>query len=296
MLKKSKEIKGYLAAVCSAVIYGTMPLIAGYIYSDGVTPPTLVALRSLLALPLLAAIALVKNKSIKIPLKALPSVFLIGFFGMFLTPLLLFVSYQYIDSSVSTVIHFIYPVFVATGGAIILKEKFNIFALTGTVLCVAGILLFYDPRLSLDITGSIFALFSGLTMAVYALLLARFKYKDIPAATLSFYIVGIGGGCSLVYTAVMGQLALPQTLSVWAICVAFALAVTIGAVLLFQQSVFLIGSTKASILSAIEPITSVVLGIAVLGDSVTETKIIGTVLVIAASVVIVLSDIRKKKN
>ena len=241
-------------------------------------------------------IALVKNKSIKIPLKALPSVFLIGFFGMFLTPLLLFVSYQYIDSSVSTVIHFIYPVFVATGGAIILKEKFNIFALTGTVLCVAGILLFYDPRLSLDITGSIFALLSGLTMAVYALLLARFKYKDIPAATLSFYIVGIGGGCSLVYAAVMDQLALPQTLSVWAICVAFALAVTVGAVLLFQQSVFLIGSTKASILSALEPITSVVLGIAVLGDSVTETKIIGTVLVIAASVVIVLSDIRKKKN
>jgi len=94
----------------------------------------------------------------------------------------------------------------------------------------------------------------------------------------------------------MGQLALPQTPSVWAICVAFALTVTVGAVLLFQQSVFLIGSTKASILSALEPITSVVLGIAVLGDSVTETKIIGTVLVIAASVVIVLSDIRKKKN
>ena len=133
-------------------------------------------------------------------------------------------------------------------------------------------------------------------MAVYALLLARFKYKDIPAATLSFYIVGIGGSCSLIYAAVMGQLALPQTPSVWVICVAFALAVTVGAVLLFQQSVFLIGSTKASILSALEPITSVVLGIAVLGDSVTETKIIGTVLVIAASVVIVLSDIRKKKN
>lgn len=292
----TKELKGYLAAVCSAVIYGSMPLVASYIYADGVTPPTLVALRSLLALPLLAAIAFLKNKGLKIPLKALPSVFLIGFFGMFLTPLLLFVSYQYIDSSVSTVIHFIYPVFVAVGGAIFLRERFNKFALAGTVLCVAGIFLFYDPRLSLDITGSLCALLSGLAMAIYALLLARFKYKDIPAATLSFYIVGIGGSCSLIYAAAVGQIALPQTSVGWAICVAFTIAVTVGAVLLFQQSVFIIGSTKASILSALEPIISVVLGIAILGDSVTETKIIGTVLVIAASVVIVISDLRKNKT
>ncbi len=296
MFKKSKELKGYLAAICSAVIYGSMPLVAGYIYADGVTPPTLVALRSLLALPLLAAIALVKNKSLKIPLKAVPSIFLIGFFGMFLTPLLLFVSYQYIDASVSTVIHFIYPVFVAVSGVIFLREKFNLFTLIGTVLCVAGILFFYDPRLSLDITGSIFALLSGLTMAIYALLLARFKYKETPAATLSFYIVGIGGSISLVYSAAVGQFSLPQTPNGWLICVVFALLVTVGAVLLFQQSVFLIGSTKASILSALEPITSVILGIAILGDSVTETKIIGTVFVIAASVAIVLSDLKTKKQ
>ena len=46
--------KGYLYAMLSAVIYGCMPLMAKYIYAEGVTPTTLVFLRNLLALPSLA--------------------------------------------------------------------------------------------------------------------------------------------------------------------------------------------------------------------------------------------------
>ena len=53
-MNKSKMLTGYIYAVVSAVIYGCMPLMANYIYADGVSPMTLVFLRNVLALPVLA--------------------------------------------------------------------------------------------------------------------------------------------------------------------------------------------------------------------------------------------------
>ena len=61
-----KTAKGYLFAVLSAVIYGSMPLMAKYIYADGVTPMTLVFLRNLFAIVPLALLAYRPKKTLKV--------------------------------------------------------------------------------------------------------------------------------------------------------------------------------------------------------------------------------------
>ena len=45
---------GYLCVILSAVIFGCMPLGANFLYAQGVTPMSLVFLRNLLSLPVLA--------------------------------------------------------------------------------------------------------------------------------------------------------------------------------------------------------------------------------------------------
>ena len=45
---------GYLCVILSAVIFGCMPLGANLLYAQGVTPMSLVFLRNLLSLPVLA--------------------------------------------------------------------------------------------------------------------------------------------------------------------------------------------------------------------------------------------------
>ncbi len=279
-----------MAAIASAVIYGLMPLMATYIYKEGVNSMTLVALRNILALPVLAVIALKKDKTLEIPKKALPGIFWIGIMGMSITPLLLLSSYVFIDSSAATVIHFIYPAFVVVGGIIFLREKATVAGMLSLVLCVGGIALFYDPNGGLNPIGAVLSLVSGLTMAVYVLLLSSFKYKEIPAATFSFYVSAVGGIVTLLICIISGNLALPNSLFGWGLCILFALSVTVGAVLLYQQSVFIIGGSRASILSALEPITGVVVGIFVLGDDSSIFKIVGSILVISASLMIAIND------
>lgn len=287
------KIKGYLMVIVSAVIYGCMPLMSKYIYADGVNPATLVFLRNLLALPSLAILGYLQSKTLKAPVKALPSIGILAAFGCCITPLLLFTSYNYIASGTSTVLHFVYPAVVVVGGIVFLHEKIKLFNVISVVVCISGISLFYDPAASVNLTGCIVALLSGVTFAVYVLMLPRFKYKEMKGFHFSFYIAAASSIIMLAYCLLTNQLMLPRTLGGWGLCILFALAVTTGAVVLFQQGTFIIGGEKASILSTLEPITSVIVGIIIFSEPVGIRTLIGSLLVISASVLIAISDMKK---
>ena len=51
MMSKQKDFLGYIYAMASAVINGCMPIMAKYIYADGVSPLSLVFFQTFLALP-----------------------------------------------------------------------------------------------------------------------------------------------------------------------------------------------------------------------------------------------------
>jgi hypothetical protein len=76
----------------------------------------------------------------------------------------------------------------------------------------------------------------------------------------------------------------------------FALVINIGAVMLFQSGAFIIGSQRAAILSTFEPITSLIVGYFAFSEAVTPLSILGSVLVLAASVVTALGDGEEKTN
>ena len=65
---------------------------------------------------------------------------------------------------------------------------------------------------------------------------------------------------------------------------------------LFQRGTFLIGGERASILSTFEPITSVLIGVIVFHETVGWQTAVGSVLVLSASVLIALFDMKEKKE
>ena len=289
-----KLLKGYIFAILSAVIYGLMPLMATHIYADGVNAMTLVLLRNLLALPALAILAFCQQKTLKVPVKSLGGTVFLAAFGCCITPVLLFSAYNYIPSGTVTTIHFVYPAVVVLIGILFLKKKAQLGTILSLALCVGGIALFYKPGADFHWGGAGIALLSGVTFAVYVVLLPVLRHKDVTGFLFTFYVAL----CSAVMMAVVcfatGQLALPQSLTGWGLCTLFALGVTCGAVVLFQQGTFLIGPEKASILSTFEPITSVVVGVAFMEEVIGFRDYLGIVLVLAASVLIAVMDMKKK--
>jgi drug/metabolite transporter (DMT)-like permease len=81
MTSKLRIVLGYVYSILSAVIYGCMPVMAKYIYAEGVNPLTLVFLRNFLALPSLAVLALRQKKALKCPVRSILPLSIPAFFG-----------------------------------------------------------------------------------------------------------------------------------------------------------------------------------------------------------------------
>jgi drug/metabolite transporter (DMT)-like permease len=154
-----------------------MPLMASVIYDDGVNSITLAFLRNLLSLPVLAVLAFCSKGKVCLSARALPGMGFIALMGCCLTPLLLFSSYNYIQSGTATVFHFIYPAAVVLGEFIFLKSQKNRKHILCVLICMAGIALFYSPGHSLDPRGSLLALSSGMTYAIYVISLSTYKHE-----------------------------------------------------------------------------------------------------------------------
>ncbi len=292
----NKMVKGYILAIVSAIIYGFMPLMAKYIYADGVNSITLVFLRNLLALPSLLLLVLYKHRTLKIKIRELPKISVLSFFGCCITPVLLFSSYNYMATGTATVFHFVYPSLVALAGLIFFKKKLPVGVIISVIMCFVGVCLFYNPSEAFSLKGSAFALASAVTFASYVVILSNTKLESATGLLLSFYVALISSIIAFIMCIVSGTLSLPNTLNGWLLCAVFAFMVTTLAVVFFQQSAFMIGGEKTSILSALEPATGIIVGAIVFKEHITPLVAVGSVLVIGASILIAVSDMKKVKE
>ncbi len=291
---KSKNVfMGCLMVIISAVIFGSMPLMATNIYSDGMNSVSLVFWRNFLSLPLLFLLAKYEKASMRIDIKSVPSIALTALFGCCLTPILLLSSYNFIASGTSTVFHFIYPAIVVLIELVLFGKKIGKVGIFSLILCITGICFFYNPEEQLNFFGSIIALGSGLTYAIYVVLLSVFKNKQISGFVFSFYISLISSVIMFVFCNVTGSFKVPGTVGCLLLCILFAFAISGVAVVLFQRGTIHIGGARASILSALEPVTSVIFGAVFLREAVGTGTVIGTFLVVLATVLIAVGD-RKK--
>lgn len=163
--------------------------------------------RNLLSLPVLALLCQ-KQGGLRISRGALLETSLTGFFGCCITPILLFSSYRYLASGMATVFHFAYPVIVVLGG-LVLRERVQKKALFCAVLCSLGILLLIDPSGAVDPLGVALALTSGVTYAVYILLLAHFRHREVMGFRMTFYMALISAVCMFFLCLFSHQLCLP---------------------------------------------------------------------------------------
>lgn len=292
-MKNKSLLMGYIFVILSAIVYGLMPLMAKFLYREGVNPITLVFLRNILAAPMLAVVCMKTKSTIKTDLETFGKISFVAIMGCCLTPLLLFISYNHIPSGSATVIHFIYPAIVVVGEWLILKSKLSTGQIISVILCVIGIFLFYNPSDGINVIGGSYALLSGITYAIYVISLHSLKNKNIHIFTLGFYVTLVCSFAMFLVCVITNRLTLPTSFSGWLLSILFAFALNIGAVLFFQKGTFLIGGSKAAILSTFEPITSIFAGTIILKEALSSFTIIGTIFVISAGVLIAVCDLRR---
>lgn len=276
---------GYIQILLSAVLFGTMPFFAKNIYAMGGNSVNLCFQRFAFSIPFLYLIARYGQKaSLRVTKEQGKKIFILSL-GLGGTPLLLFSSYNYISSGMTTTLHFVYPVLVVLCSALIFKETLTREKFFCCFLCVCGILLFYTPGEEGSMLGAALALGSGVTYTFYMIYYSRSGLADLNNYVLTFYLSCSSAVMLFFFAWFTGKLMLYTEPLAWAMSVFLAFMVAILATVFCQNGIRIVGPENASLLSTVEPLTSVVIGGIVFAEPMTP-RIVGGVACILCSVVL----------
>ena len=291
----TNQIKGSIYVILSAMIFGLMPIFGKVIYGAGSNALTLTFHRFLFSVPLTYCICKKKKLSLKVSRQEKVSIGLLSVWYC-VTPLLLFISYEFISSGLSTTLHFVYPVVVFVLCAVFYKDKINGFKGIACLMCMIGLSLFYTPSSGGHLMGIGIALLSGVTYAMYITYLAKSAVKEVSSYVLSFYLSVIGSIALFILTIITRQLTFNLSLMGWVLSIGFSACTSGLATILFQEGAKRVGPQSAALLSTFEPVTSIIVGLFVFDEQLTVQATIGMVLILLAVVVLQLADRIKKSS
>lgn len=161
--------------------------------------------------------------------------------------------------------------------------------LLGMGAAIAGIAMLSlgDSTGEIHLTGLIFSLLSALSYAVYMVLLKVTSIQKLPATTLTFYALCFG--LPLFLIALRGGVELEKLPDLFSFCCALGLALcpSLLSFLLMAVAIRSIGPAKTAILGALEPVTALIIGISLFGETLSTRQFFG-ILVILGSVTLVV--------
>ena len=274
-------MKGKICLILSALIYGLAPMLAKIAYGGGVNGMTLTFLRTFLMLPLLFVLMLARGQSFRLNKRELFDIIILGVVCGSLSIISLYAAYDYISTGLATTLHFIYPLIIVVVSALIYREKITNMKLAAVMLVTLGIFLFVDLTSRADKIGVALAVLSGVFYSFFVIYMDHSGLNEMDYVKLTFYLMIImSAGTYIFGTATKSIVFNEMNGTAWVFATLISFFITIGAIPLFQAGVRYEGASTAGIVSALEPITTIILGALFLGETMGLVQYFGGAMII----------------
>ena len=276
--------KGYIYTALSAIIFGLMPLLTKIIIARGATSLTIAFFRVFYVTIVLFFVLKIKKIDLHLEKRDLLSAILTSIFGSGLTIIILNESYNYVDTGIATSLHFLYPLFVAILCCFFYGEKIKKKQILSLSFALVGIICFMSKG-----NGSLFGYFlaiaSGLTYAFYLVKMDKSGLVKMNALKLSFYLALFTTIEIFTMNLFMQEVVFKMDALSYGLLLVLALSSSFLATVLLQKGVLLLGSTRASFICLLEPVTSMIVGILWLNEALTFNKGLGGLAIIISLII-----------
>lgn len=276
--------KGYIYTALSAIIFGLMPLLTKIIIARGATSLTIPFFRVFYVTIVLFFVLKIKKIDLYLEKRDLLSAILTSIFGSGLTIIILNESYNYVDTGIATSLHFLYPLFVAILCCFFYGEKIKKKQILSLSFALVGIICFMSKG-----NGSLFGYFlaiaSGLTYAFYLVKMDKSGLVKMNALKLSFYLALFTTIEIFTMNLFMQEVVFKMDALSYGLLLVLALSSSFLATVLLQKGVLLLGSTRASFICLLEPVTSMIVGILWLNEALTFNKGLGGLAIIISLII-----------
>ncbi|MED4585290.1 DMT family transporter [Brevibacillus choshinensis] len=278
---------GVLYVFVSAAGFGVMSIFAVYAYEAGVSVSTLLFLRFLFASALFFGWLAWRKESFRINRKQVLSLFCLGGIMYTLQSLSFFSAVQYIPTSMAALLLYTFPVFVAILSYFVDKEKLRKKTIIAMLISLVGLGMVLGLSFGgIQPLGVGLALLAALFYSVYIVTGNR-VVKGLSPFVTSAYISLFASLSTFLVAQKDGGVDLSFGVQGWWALGGIVIFSTVVAISTFFRGLQLIGSTKASVLSTLEPVVTFACSALLLGESFNWLQLLGGAAVLSGAVLIV---------
>ena len=277
---------GLLLASLGSVAFSGKAIIVKLAYRHGVDAVTLIMYRMLFALPLFLALAWWASRG-KAPLSGRDwlGVIGLGFSGYYLASFLDFWGLQYITASLERLILYLNPTLVLILGWVLYKRRITRLQAVAMGLSYGGVLLVFGHEAGMQgpdaVLGALLVLGSAVSYAIYLV------YSGEMVKRLgSLRLVGLASSVACGFVLLQFVLLRPMSAAVVApeviwLSLLNATLCTFAPVLMVMMAIERIGAGLAAQTGMIGPMSTIAMGVVLLGEPFNGWIVAGTVLVMA---------------
>jgi drug/metabolite transporter (DMT)-like permease len=282
---------GIACVVASAVAFGAMAILVRIAFASGIDTPTLLALR--FAIGSAVMLVLLRARGLSLPRgSTLGALIGLGALGYGMQAVTYFTALKLAPAGLAALLLYLHPALVALLAAVFLHERLTPQKLVALAIALVGTTLTVAPAVGGDsiaaspqiLTGLALAAASAAFYAVY-IVVASAIGRRAAALPMSTVVIASAAAVFIVAVSIRGP-QWPQSGVGWAAVVSIALLSTVFAITLYFAGLERIGPVRASTLSTIEPLCTVVFAALVLDETLAPPQLAGGALILAAAVMI----------
>ncbi|MDP3604434.1 MAG: DMT family transporter [Polaromonas sp.] len=277
---------GLLLATLGAICFSGKAIIVKLAYRYGVDAVTLIMYRMLFALPIFALMAWWASRGqAALSRRDWLGVLGLGFTGYYLASFLDFAGLAYITASLERLILYLNPTLVLLLGLVLYRRRITAPQMAGMAISYSGVVLVFGHEITLlgpeAAWGALLVFLSAVSYAIY-LVYSGEMVKRLGAMRLVGLASTVACLCCLLQFVLLRPLSAAAVAPevIW-LSLLNATLCTVAPVLMVMMAIERIGASMASQAGMVGPMSTILMGVVILGEPFTAWVAAGTVLVIA---------------
>ena len=276
---------GLALAIVGSIAFSAKAIIVKLAYRHGVDAVTVIMYRMLFALPLFAALAWWAGRGKPaLTWRDRRAVFALGFCGYYLASMLDFLGLQYVSAGLGRLIQYLNPTLVLLLSVVLFGKRVGRRQLLALAVSYAGVLLVFGHEVRLQgshtLLGALLIFGSACVYAVY-LVYSGEEVKRLGALRLTGWATMVACLLCLIQFVLLrplsAALVAPEVIG---LSILNATLCTFAPVLMVMMAIERIGATLTAQTGMIGPLSTIIMGVLILGEPFNGWIAAGTLLVL----------------
>jgi drug/metabolite transporter (DMT)-like permease len=277
-----KTLQASLLVAVSGTLYGFLGYLGTTILRSDMSISTMLFWRFLIAAAWIL-LFIIFNHSRKSNIKNYPnkSIGYAGCSGFY------FLSSLYIGTGLAMVIFFSYPIMIAVGSWLIHRHKLNAGIVFTLITMTIGLFLIHNSSSEeVNVLGITFGVLNALCYAFYVMGSKQLSTVNIDSNVFTIMVCLGSSFIFLILALITSTFVIPTTLKNWEYILAVGILATAIPIQLMLEGLKYISSLRASIISVLEPLVTVVLGVILLNESISDLQMLGSCLILGSTLLV----------